>query len=102
MADFLYRFYTAPHLHRISAASIVPDKEGGKLSASLTVDALILAEAPRSKALADGPAQSLPQSLDDLRKSLMDRNLFAAYHGKPDKAGTQAPTPKRPTPFSPA
>lgn len=85
LADFLYRFYTSPHLHRISAATIAADKDG-KLTATFGVDALILADGPHADALAEGPPQPLPHSLDEFRKSLMDRNVFAAYQAKPDKA----------------
>jgi len=88
LADFLYRFYTAPHLHRLSAATIVADKDGGNLTATFSVDALILADAPRVDALADGPRQTLPHSLEDFRKRLMDRNLFAAYQGKSNESGS--------------
>lgn len=92
LADFLYRFYTAPHLHRISAATISANKDAGKLTAAFNVDALILADGPRADALAEGPPQPLPHTLDEFRKRLMDRNLFAAYQPKSgDKASAGGP-----------
>lgn len=90
MADFLYRFYTAPHLQRISSASISADKDGGKLTISCNVDAIILADGPRTDALAEDPPQTLPHTLDEFRKRLMDRNMFAAYQAKPDKGAEGA------------
>jgi hypothetical protein len=91
LSNFLHAFYTAPHLHRISAATLTPAKEGGKLTIALTVDALILPDADRTDALADRPPQELPKSADDFRKSLEGRNLFAAYTPKADGQATAGP-----------
>ena len=88
LSGFLHAFYSAPHLHRISAATLSPAKEGGKLTISLTVDALILPECDRTDALADRPPQELPKSADDFRKSLEGRNLFVAYTPQADGNAT--------------
>jgi hypothetical protein len=87
LADFLYKFYTAPHLHRISSATITPSDGGAKLTAALGVDALILPEASRKDKLAEGDPQKLPLTQEELRKSVVDRNLFAAYTGEKADGG---------------
>jgi hypothetical protein len=84
LADFLYRFYTAPHLHRISNATITPEDGGKKLSAALTISALILPDAKRTDKLAEGEAQNLGGKMEEFRDRLVGRNLFAAYSPKAD------------------
>jgi hypothetical protein len=84
LSDFLHAFYSAPHLHRISSATLSPAKEADKLTIALTVDALILPECDRTAALAERPAQELPKSADQFRQSLTARNLFTAYTPKSD------------------
>jgi hypothetical protein len=91
LSGFLHAFYTAPHLHRISAATLTPAKERDKLTIALTVDALILPECDRTDTLADRPPQELPKSADDFRKSLEGRNLFVAYSPKTDGTGNTSP-----------
>lgn len=81
LADFLYKFYTAPHLHRVSSATITTSDGGAKLTAALGIDALILPEASRKDKLAEGDPQTLPQTQEELRKNIVDRNVFAAYTG---------------------
>jgi len=87
LSDFLYAFYAAPHLHRISAATLTPAKEGDKLTIALTVDALILPECDRTNALAERPPQELPKSAAEFRDSLTARNLFVAYKPEADGKG---------------
>lgn len=79
MADFLYKFYTAPHLHRISTATITPSENGSKLSAVLGIDALILSDSTRKAELATGEEQKLPHSLEEFKASLTSRNIFAPH-----------------------
>lgn len=84
LADFLYRFYTAPHLHRISNASITAADGGQKLSLVMTATALILADSRQTDALAEGEPQPIEgvKSLDEIRQRLVDRNLFVAHSPK--------------------
>jgi hypothetical protein len=91
LSDFLHAFYSAPHLHRISGATLTPAKEAGKLTIAFTIDALILPDCERTDALADRPPQELPKSADDFRKSLESRNLFVAY--TPKSAGQASAGP---------
>jgi len=84
LADFLYRFYTAVHLHRISSATISAADGGKKLELTLSVGALVLPDADRTDKLAEGEPRNLPASLEELRSRLVGRNLFVAYSPKAD------------------
>jgi hypothetical protein len=77
--DFLFKFYSGPHLHRISAATITPSENGAKLTAILGIDALILADSTRTKELATGEGPKLPHTVDEFKSSLTSRNLFAPH-----------------------
>ncbi len=79
MADFLYKFYTAPHLHRISPATITPSENGSKLSAVLGIESLILSDSTRKAELATREEQKLPHSLEEFKASLTSRNVFAPH-----------------------
>ncbi len=79
LTDFLYRFYQARHLHRISQADLAPTEDRQMLKISLTVDALSLADSKREKRLAEGIREEFQQSFDELRDSIVGRNLFATY-----------------------
>lgn len=82
LTDFLYRFYQAKHLHRISAANLAPTDERKSLSISLTVDALLLDNADRKDQLADGASEELQQTLDQFSNDIVGRNLFATHQPK--------------------
>jgi hypothetical protein len=79
LANFLYTFYAAPHLHRIAGATLTPSEAGAKLTAVLNIDALILADCPRADKLAEGHEQELLQSQEEFRTSLVSRNIFTAH-----------------------
>jgi hypothetical protein len=90
LTNFLYKFYSTPHLHRISTATVTASEAGAKLTAALGIDALILTESTRKDALAEGEALPLPQPLEDIRTSLVSRNVFAPHTGKPADSGDEA------------
>lgn len=77
LTDFLFKFYSAPHLHRISAATITPAENGSKLTAVLSIDALILRDSTRTKELATGEGPKLAHTVDEFKTSLNGRNMFA-------------------------
>ncbi len=87
LTDFLYGFYQAPHLHRISKADLKPTEDRKSLTISLHVDALSLAEAERKDQLADGTHEEFKQTLEQFRKSIVGRNLFATY--QPNKTAQE-------------
>jgi hypothetical protein len=79
LTDFLYKFYAAPHLHRIASATLTPSENGAKISALIGIDALILSDADRKTELATGPEQALPRPLEEFKTSLTARNVFAPH-----------------------
>lgn len=84
LTDFLHRFYSGPHLHRISNATITAADGGQKLSITMTAAALILPDAKRTDKLAEGDPRPIEgvKSLDEIRQRLVDRNLFVAHKPK--------------------
>jgi hypothetical protein len=84
LTDFLHRFYSGPHLHRISSATITAADGGQKLSLTMTAAALILPDAKRTDKLAEGDPRPIEgvKSLDEIRQRLVDRNVFVAYAPK--------------------
>lgn len=87
LTNFLYKFYSAPHMHRLSTATLTASEAGAKLTAALGIDALILTESTRKDALAEGEPLPLPRPLEDIRTSLVSRNVFAPHTGQPADAG---------------
>jgi len=79
LTDFLYRFYQANHLHRISAVTLTPTTTRRSLTVSLTIDALSLSECPRSDQLAEGSSDTFAEPLEVVRDEIVSRNIFVAY-----------------------
>lgn len=90
LVDFLYRFYTAVHLHRISGATITAADGGEKLTAVLTVGALILPESKQADKLAEGEPLPLPMPFEEFKTRLVSRNLFAAPKPKGQEGNDEA------------
>jgi len=99
LTDFLYRFYQAKHLHRISKTTLLPTEDRTALIISLTIDALSLAEADRKNQLAEGTLEPFKQTREQFRETIVGRNLFATYQAlkvpeseeeKSDQEATQA------------
>lgn len=78
-ADFLHRFYSANHLHRISKSTLTPTEDRRQLNLSFTVDALSLDSADRSEKLAEGKNNELQQPAEQFLTSIDQRNMFATY-----------------------
>jgi hypothetical protein len=87
LTDFLYRFYQSNHLHRVSAASLIPTTTRRLLTVSLTIDALSLADCPRSSELAEGSSDTFAETLEEISDEIVSRNIFVAY---------EPPEPERP------
>ena len=79
LSDFLYRFYSAGHLHRISESNLSPDKEGQDLLISLTIDALSLEDCKRSDSLSDRASELPLPPLEEIKQEIVSRNIFAVY-----------------------
>lgn len=79
LSDFLYRFYRAGQLHRISQANLKPTKSRDSISISLTINALSLDNCKRKDTLADRPSDQPLPPLEEIRQIIVDRNIFAVY-----------------------
>ncbi len=89
--NFLYEFYQAKHLHRISHTELLPSEDRKSLKTiSLTIDALSLAEGSRKDQLAKGSSEAIGQPLEKLRDSIVGRNLFATYEPPQEKNSTES------------
>jgi hypothetical protein len=76
LTELLYRFYRAPHLHRIRTLSITPVASGARLSLSFAIEALIVGGCERTDQLAEGVGTALAsEQLSDYR-GLAERNLI--------------------------
>jgi hypothetical protein len=88
LTKFLFEFYSAGHLHRISSLGITPLQKSRELDLSITIEALALPEADRKDRLtterfdrlAPADLKGTLATLDDYR-SIVDRNLFAVGGG---------------------
>jgi hypothetical protein len=81
LTQFLYEFYNAGHLHKITSISVTPTGKGGWLDLSLTIETLIIPQANRPDQLATGRAYRLASlSLDDYQV-IAKRNLFSVGGG---------------------
>lgn len=92
LTDFLYEFYQAKHLHRISQTTITSADKGNSLTISLTVDALSLPNTSREDELATGTIDRFEHSLADVKREITSRNIFA----KPQAANPQVAKVEQP------
>lgn len=97
LTRFLYDFYSAGHLHKISALTIKPVKNSSDLDLDITIEALSLPGSKQKDKLYVETGKPLKLSLDEYKKSIVDRNLFAAYKPPPPPRDTKDRGPK-PTP----
>ncbi len=80
LTQFLYEFYNAGHLHKVTSVSVTPVGSGGLLDLSLAIETLIIPQANRS-GLGTGQAFRLASlSLDDYQV-IPNRNLFSVGGG---------------------
>lgn len=81
LAQFLYEFYSAGQLHKITSISLTPVERGSKVDISLVIETLIIPRANQSNRLSEGRAYRLASlSLDDYNV-IAQRNFFAAGGG---------------------
>jgi hypothetical protein len=99
LTKFLYDFYSAGHLHKINSLNITPGKNSSDLGLVMTVQALSMPTAVQKDKLYTQTDKILKQSLDDYKKTIVDRNLFAAYkEKKPDRPIRTGPIDPPPPP----
>ncbi len=79
LSNFLYRFYRAGHLHRISEANLTPTGSRKSLSILLTIDALLLENCKREDRLTTRSSELELPPLKKIRRAIVSRNIFAVY-----------------------
>jgi Tfp pilus assembly protein PilO len=86
LTGFLYEFYAAGHLHKIANLIVTPVKDSSDLSLNITVEALSLPTATHLDKLCDEPSKRLKlASLDEYKKAIVERNMFAAFAPKRER-----------------
>jgi hypothetical protein len=93
LSRFLFEFYYAPFLHRVTAMSVVPvDGSEGRITCSLTIDVLALrppnsqAAYPSKDQLPTGYIARLKSNNLTTYQVIADRNLLQAAKGGVDRA----------------
>ena len=100
LTRFLYEFYSAGHLQKIRSMNITPQKNPADLELTISVEALSLPGSKQTDKLSTEPAKRLKHaSVEAYKKTIVDRNLFAAYKSK-DKNGDRD-KPKAPAQVNP-
>jgi len=87
---FLYSFYQAGHLHRISQATVSPTEEDREVLISLTIDALALPNAPREDQLAQTASSNELPPLEELQDAVVARNVFSPFDASQEKTASIA------------
>ncbi len=98
LSEFLYEFYNAGLLHRISRLHIKPLGTSKVLALSMTVEALSMNNAPNETELSPPRANRLAEAdLESYLTSILNRNKFAPANKPPQLAslGTQRGNPNR-------
>jgi hypothetical protein len=92
VTEFLYAFYRARILHRISSFSLIKkaDARGerarpdGLLSLEMTIQAAILADAPAARDFERDQREDLPHALEKYHDIVTRRNLFGPPNQPPE------------------
>jgi hypothetical protein len=81
---FLYEFYKAGHLHKVTHLQITPMQKSNDLDLIINISALSLISAERRDKLTSEAGNRLKlKSSDDYAKIIAERNVFAVYKPKP-------------------
>jgi hypothetical protein len=102
LTEFLYHFYDAGHLHQITSLSIKPNPKNSSLKLTMTVEALSLKGAESTGPLSKEASRHDLPKLKEYQKSIVDRNIFAAYKPPPPPAPPAPPAPPPPPPSAPS
>jgi hypothetical protein len=80
LTQFLYAFYRANHLHKLTALTVRSGEEQGPLDLVLGVEAIILPGAPKADRLSQEPSNRLANDdVSDYAKHIAGRNVFARF-----------------------
>jgi hypothetical protein len=82
LADFLYDFRQAGHLHKLQSIALNPIGNEGQLDVSLTIEVLSLVASPRKDALSDWALDLEASAPREAYDGFVRRNLFARGFAK--------------------
>ena len=89
LAQFLYEFYCAGHLHQIRQMDLRPVENGRELDVNLSIEAMSLPGADSKDQLCKEPGHVLRLAkLADYRQPIAKRNLFVPFRPVAVAAGT--------------
>ncbi|MEX2120967.1 MAG: hypothetical protein WD847_15355 [Pirellulales bacterium] len=91
---FLHDFYSADHLHQVASIKLLPSKDA-VLGVTIAVEAMVLPGAEPRRALGSSTSDRLAfGDLEQYKKVIVGRNLFAVYKPPPVVAAPgSAPKP---------
>jgi hypothetical protein len=90
VADFLHRFYTAGHLHKIRSLTLTPVKGSPDLTVNFTIEALSLPGADRKDRLSEEKGNRLADAkLESYVKAVGGRRPFSAHQPAATPGKTQ-------------
>jgi hypothetical protein len=102
LTAFLFHFYRAGHLHKITRLTATPIEGTRQLDLLIAVEALSLPDAKHTDKLADVPSDRLKlKDLAEYRKAIVERNLYD-YNDAPEisRLGERRVARTRPLEFS--
>jgi hypothetical protein len=107
VTKFLFAFYEADFLHKISKLTTTPNQTGSQIGLTMNIEALILADADHTDTLPDGTSNRLAMAdVAAYQESIVGRNIFAAYKPppppRPPRVVSDPPRPPDPPPFDDA
>jgi hypothetical protein len=101
LTRFMYEFYSAGHLQKIRSMNITPQKNPSELELTISVEALSLPGSKQTDKLSADPGKRLKlASVEMYKKTIVNRNLFAAYKSPKNQNGQKEP-PKEPPKVDP-
>ncbi len=86
--DLLGAFYNTDYLHSIQNLKVSLPKDSNRVSISLDAQTLALSNASPSQARSEQPSGRLAKSLDEYKKTILDRNAFSPPNQAPSFAKT--------------
>ena len=82
--EFLHKFYSAGHLHRIGRLTLKPARDSDDVTVDAQVQALVLPGTDRADTLSDQPSQRLAKSdFSKYREVFVARNVFGPGNEPP-------------------
>ncbi len=88
--DFFAAFQSAPHLHRVSFASLEPDRDNpSELRGSVTVDALLLNGSRREDRLSEAEVEVDREAVRADAELIVSRDLFAPFRSEAEAANEE-------------